>query len=201
MADAVHIPAIPAALEWHTAPQRWARTETGGLRIEAGARTDLFVDPLGSAESLNAPRLLAALPGDFQFSARVAVDFGETYDAGVLLLWVDYYSWAKLCFERSPDGDPMVVSVVTRGVSDDSNAFVVKDDHVWLRVSRLGRAYAFHASTDGTTWQFVRYFSLGDHGKAQIGLEAQSPMGPGCRVTFESLAYTPKRLAELRDGS
>ena len=41
---------------------------------------------------------------DFRLSARVTVDFRATFDAGVLLLWLDEAHWAKLCFEYTPDG-------------------------------------------------------------------------------------------------
>ncbi len=110
--------------------------------------------------------------------------------------------WAKLCFEQSPAGDPMVVSVVTRGTSDDANAFVVDGSEVWLRVSRLGPAYAFHASTDGTSWRMVRLFSLGAPvGDDHVGFEAQSPMGEGCAVRFDHIRFVPERLADIRDGS
>ncbi|WP_208867453.1 DUF1349 domain-containing protein [Streptomyces himastatinicus] len=34
--------------------------------------------------------------GDFQLSARVSVGFSSTFDAGVLLLWIDERHWAKL---------------------------------------------------------------------------------------------------------
>jgi hypothetical protein len=81
-----------------------------------------------NAESmLNAATLLGGPPdGDFQFSARVTVGFESAFDAGVLLLWLDERRWAKLCFEFSPAGEPMIVSVVCRGVSDDANAFVCR---------------------------------------------------------------------------
>ena len=88
------------------------------LSLTAGAGTDLFVDPQGGPPVLNAPRVLARPAGDFQLSARVTVDFAATFDAGVLVLYEHGGAWAKLCFERSPLGEPMVVSVVTRGVSD-----------------------------------------------------------------------------------
>ena len=29
-----------------------------------------------------------------------------------------------------------------------------------VRIARIGKAYAFHASTDGGTWSFVRHFAL-----------------------------------------
>ena len=29
-----------------------------------------------------------------------------------------------------------------------------------MRIARLGQAFAFHASTDGQYWQFIRHFAL-----------------------------------------
>jgi len=87
-----------------------------------------------------APRLLGPVEGGFQLSARVRCTFAGTFDARALLLWADERCWAKLAFEISPQGEPMVVSVVTDRLSDDANAFVVQDGGVWLRVSRLARA-------------------------------------------------------------
>ena len=176
----------------------WRRDgDSSPLVATAPAHTDLYVNPGGEdsadAESLlNAATLLGTPPaGDFQLSARVSVDFQTQYDAGVLLLWLDEQHWAKFCFEFSPAAQPMVVSVVTREFSDDANAFVVPDRSVWLRVSRVDRVYAYHASTDATTWQLVRVFSLGggvaDH---QIGFEVQSPTGDGCTVTFDDIRFT-----------
>ena len=182
--------------------------ETGTITALAAPRTDIFIDPArgttpGAESTLNAATLLGAAPdGDYQLSARVSVDFAATYDAGVLLVWVDERRWAKLCFEFSPAGEPMIVSVVCRGVADDANACVVAQRWVWLRVSRIDQAYAYHASVDGRTWQLIRYFSLDDGaGSARIGFEAQSPTGEGCRVSFDEIRFVSTRLAELRNGS
>ncbi|TXS51691.1 DUF1349 domain-containing protein, partial [Streptomyces sp. t39] len=79
----------------------------------------------------------------------------------------------------SPDL-PTVCTVVTRGHSDDANSFTVEGESVWLRVSRTGNAFAFHASTDGERWTFVRIFALGDEESARaalVGFMAQSPVG------------------------
>jgi regulation of enolase protein 1 (concanavalin A-like superfamily) len=181
---------------------------TGAVTAAAPAHTDLYINPggadAGDAETMLTAATLLGLPpgGDFQFSARVSVDFRAQYDAGVLLLWADEKHWGKFCFEFSPASAPMVVSVVTRGVSDDANAFTVEGHVIWLRVSRIDRAYAYHASLDGTTWQLVRVFHLGDDlAGHRIGFEAQSPTGDGCTVTFDQVSFTSDRLAELRDGS
>jgi uncharacterized protein len=181
---------------------------TGAVIAIAPAHTDLYVNPggadSGDAESmLNAATLLGTPPpGDFQFSARVTVDFTAQYDAGVLLLWIDERHWAKFCFEFSPASEPMVVSVVTCDFSDDANAFVLPDRVVWLRVSRVGRVYAFHASTDEQSWSLIRVFTLGEAlDTHMIGFEAQSPTGDGCQVTFDRIRFISARLADLRDGS
>ncbi|MGA7146902.1 MAG: DUF1349 domain-containing protein [Microbacterium sp.] len=169
----------------------------------ATPRSDLFADPAGDgAAQLNAVTLLGEPPaGDFTLEARVRMRFRDTFDAGVLLVWVDEHHWAKLCFEYSPDREPMVVSVVTRGVSDDANGFVVSGEEVWLRVSRIGRALAFHASTDGSRWVFVRNFSIPGAEAARVGFEVQSPMGEGCDAEFTGIAFEQRTLADLRDGS
>ena len=182
--------------------------QRGAVVAEALPHTDFYVNP-GGADSADAESLLNAAtllgtppPGDFQLSCRVQVDFDSQFDAGVLLLWFDEQNWAKFCFEYSPASQPMVVSVVTRGVSDDANAFVVAEPVIWLRVSRVGAVYAYHASTDAQDWQLIRVFSLGqDPTGHQIGFEAQSPTGEGCRVIFDQLRFSRERLTDLRDGS
>jgi uncharacterized protein len=208
MSDALPVP----ELTFPTTPSHpdvWRYDEQNAAVIASAlAHSDFYVNPAGEgstdAESLgNAATLLGDPPeGDFRFSARVTVDFRSQYDAGVLMLWADDRRWAKFCFEYSPASEPMVVSVVTRGVSDDANAFVVTGRSVWLRISRVDHVYAYHASTDGTTWQLVRVFSLGDTvTDHRVGFEAQSPTGDGCTATFDHIRFTRDRLEDLRDGS
>ena len=174
------------------------------LTIAAGGTSDHFVDPGTSRAMLNAPRVLGAIPGggDFQLSALVRVEFEATFDAGVLLLWADDLTWAKVCLQYSPAGDARVVSVVTRGLSDDANAMTVDGDEAWLRVSRHGASYAFHASTDGHRWDLVRHFALpADPAAVRAGFSAQSPRGAGCVSHFSQVRFQRAPLANLRDGT
>ncbi|WP_255954732.1 DUF1349 domain-containing protein [Streptomyces odontomachi] len=208
MTSAWTVPGLPFALS-PSSDEAWTVEEaTATVKAAAAARSDIFIDPgagtqLNAESMLNAATLLGVPPdGDFQFSARVTVEFASTYDAGVLLLWVDDRRWGKLCFEYSPDGEPMIVSVVARGVADDANAFVVDGRTVWLRVSRIDHAFAYHASLDGRTWRLIRFFTIDDMSRpVSIGFEAQSPTGDGCLVTFDDIHFTGERLRELRDGS
>jgi regulation of enolase protein 1 (concanavalin A-like superfamily) len=201
----VNLPSLPFALDWEddVEPPSWRVTETG-LEATAAAKTDWYVyapDPTSWAPT-NGARLLGPAPeGDWQFSARVTVGFNGTYDAGTLFLLADETNWSKLCFEYSPDGKAMVVSVVTRGVSDDANAWIVEGNEVWLRVSRLGQGFAFHASGDGRRWEFVRSFGFGVEGPVKAGFGVQAPEGDGCTVTWDHIDFNQETLQDLRNGS
>jgi len=208
MTIAWNVPGLPFTLS-PSSEAVWTIAEAPAtVTASAAPHSDIFIDPGADAElnaesMLNAATLLGVPPdGDFQFSARVTVEFASTYDAGVLLVWINDRHWGKLCLELSPDGEPMIVSVVTRGVSDDANAFVVDGRTAWLRVSRIDHAFAYHASLDGRTWRMIRFFTIdGNSTSDAIGFEAQSPTGDGCVVTFDNIRFTRERLGNLRDGS
>ena len=210
MTNALTPPSLPFALSPSPGGAWRLDGGPGAVSVMAAAHTDIFLDPGGSttlnAESLlNAATLLGVPPkGDFALSARVSVDFAATFDAGVLLLWVDERHWAKLCFEFSPAGEAMVVSVVTRGVSDDANAFVVTGRSVWLRVSRIDHSYAFpclhRRERRGRVTPLLRHWVRRVRA-TRMGLRPRSPTGNGCGVTFDEIRFTRERLAYLRDGS
>ena len=201
----MNLPELPFALQPHGPDGGWAYGN-GVLTGRAGARQDRFVPPGGDSlePASDAPRLLGTAPaGDFRLTARVRVGFDAAFDAGVLYLHAGDRDWAKLCLELSPER-PTICTVVTRGHSDDVNSYVVDGDSHWLRLSRTGRAFAFHASADGEKWTFVRVFTLGtpeQAATASVGFLAQSPTGEGCEVTFDRIAFRPEGLADLRDGS
>lgn len=175
-----------------------------GVRLTAGPRADLFLDPQGAKDAPDAERFVALVAGNFQLSAHTTVDFKSTFDSGVLIGYVDESTWFKLCAELDPAGTARVVSVVTRqGASDDSNSWPMSGPGVYLRIARLGRAFAMHASDDGASWSMVRYFSLGipDDQPIKLGILAQSPTGEGATVRFENVQFCTNLLTGVRDGS
>lgn len=191
------------ALSWTNGPGA-ASLDGHVLELTAAPGVDWSNDSLGGPHQHAATALVFTAPADdFVLSARVEVP-GErtTFDAGVLALWSDEDHWAKLCFEYSPQGQPMVVSVVTDRFSDDVNSAPVDDAHVYLRVARVGPAFAFHASTDGIHWDFVRLFRLPE-GSAplRVGFLSQAPMGEACVARFDEISFAERRLRDLRDGS
>jgi uncharacterized protein len=195
------LPALPAACEWLNGPADWKTWGDDGLAVSSGGKTDWFIDPAGGSVAFNAPAALFTPPDErCLLSARVSVSFASAFDAGVLLAAAREDLWAKICFEYSPQGRPMVVSVVTRGASDDCNSTLVEGGEVYLRVAVMRRALAFHYSLDGRYWNLVRYFSLGAVSGLRMGFLSQSPTGDGCSATFTGIRYAAGELKDIRNG-
>ena len=183
-----------------------ATLEADVLTMQAALKTDWFNDPAGSERVANAPALMCGVSGDFQLEATINVDFAATFDAGVLFVHQTADDWAKLCFERDPTGQPMIVTVVTRGVSDDSNEPVVRGNTVRVRISRFGTVLAFHYARnalDGTTsWALSRLFALRSPAlPMRVGFLTQSPTGNGCTARFSDVVFATTTLLDPRDGS
>jgi regulation of enolase protein 1 (concanavalin A-like superfamily) len=197
----VPIATLPGVLEWRRPPHAWQVGPADTLTITAGPTTDWFTDPAGTAVTDTAPRALFVPPdAEFRLSAKVRVAGAAAFDAGVLVVEAQHDLWAKLCLEWSPQGHPTIVTVVTRGVSDDCNGATLDAPEVYLRVARQGATFAFHYSHDGRWWQLVRYFTLGPLARVQLGLSAQSPTGSQCTAVFSEIEYQPAGLEDLRGG-
>jgi regulation of enolase protein 1 (concanavalin A-like superfamily) len=199
--DEFQLGSVPAPLRWQNSPVEWSVKGEDGLAILSAARTDLFIDPEAGTARASAPvAVFAPLDEAFILSARVEVHFVSTYDAAVLQMLVREDLWAKLCFEYSPQKEPMIVSVVTRGVSDDCNAAALQSSSVYLRIAQAARSTAFHFSADGRTWRLVRYFALGSSEGLRVGFSSQSPTGAGCSASFAEIRYVRGKLADIRGG-
>lgn len=189
-------------LEWVNGQASAETPKTGVLRVTAAAGADWTNDAFGGPQQ-HAASLLGFVPiGDFSISARARVlTERTTFDAAVLAIWGDADHWAKLCFENSPQGQVMVVSVVTNTYSDDCNSTVVVDDSVYLRIVRSGSGWAFHSSADGQNWAFVRVFHLDYEGPVHVGFLSQAPMGAECVAEFDHITYSDTVPVDFRDGS
>jgi regulation of enolase protein 1 (concanavalin A-like superfamily) len=174
------------------------------LTLTADAGADMFLDPAGSAGTSDAERFVSPVKGDFRLSAFVSPVFVSDFDSGVLIGYLDPLNWFKICAELDPSGTTRVVSVVTRGgKSDDCDSWPIDRAGTYLRISRLGPAFALHASVDGERWNMVRYFAMGDPApeSVKIGFAAQSPSGEGTTATFSHISFDTKTLTQVRDGS
>ena len=187
-------------LAWTNAPAHWEPLPGGGLRIHAPAQTDYFQNPNGERGSASAPYLWLPVEGDFVAQAHVKPTFASTYDAGALMVRHDATHWAKLCYESTDLGTHAAVSVVTNGLSDDANGADLDAERLWLQIVRQGDLLGLHYSLDGASWRMVRYCALPLLPQVQVGLVAQSPVGPGTSVEFYSFTVEPRRVANMRAG-
>lgn len=188
-------------LHWTGEPGR-ATFDGETLELLASTGSDLINDATGGPAQQGATALVFDAPDRFSLAARVAVvPPRTTFDAGALALWADLDHWAKLCFEFSPQGRAMVVSVVTNGYSDDVNSTLVLGEAVWLRIARVGPAWVFHSSADGEQWDFVRLFRLQTELPIQAGFLAQAPLGDRCDARFDRITLSADVPLDLRDGS
>jgi hypothetical protein len=111
----------------------------------------------------------------------------------------DHQHWVKFALEYSPQGRAVVVSVITRGESDESLSRVACDTSLYLRISRLGHTVALHSSLDGQWWDLERYCRF-DVDHVDVGFESQSPMGKGATARFQSISFTTAGIDDSRSG-
>ncbi len=185
-------------LRWLHEPPTWAFT-AGGLEIVPEAKTDFFRPSVGVAAD-NACLLYTMVRGDFTALADGRAELLGFGDAAALTVRSSPERWAKICIERSPHGEVSIVSVVTRGSSDDANNELLDRPAGSIRLTRKGSVFAFHYRIDTKAWRFVRTFDLPVPQEVMVGIHAQAPFVGGCRVTFTRFEIEPRAVQDLRSG-
>lgn len=185
---------------WDHEPARWELISGGGMRVTVPSTVDYFQDPAGVMQKDDAPYLWTEANGDFVAQAHIQPTFTSMYDAGALLARQDAKHWAKLCFEKTDLNTTAAVSVVTRETSDDANGVNLSMPDLWLQIARAGDVFGMHYALDGQNWFMVRLFRLELPQTIQVGLVAQSPVGPGTRIDWLSFSLETKTLQNIRAG-
>jgi len=194
----VSVPRLPGPLVLVNAPTYARVAADGALELGAAGRTNLFLAPDGQFARTNAPMALFEPAGDFVFSVRVEAALREVYDVAALVLFENEGSWAKLCYENSVEKEATVVSVVTRGLSDDCNSEPIGAGFVYFGIVRRGDEFAFHWSKDGTVWRMVRHFSLATKGPLKLGFAVHAVSADGLGARFSEIRYIAATLASVR---
>ena len=196
---AVSIQGLPGSAEWKNTAKA-LRIGGNGFSIEAGKSTDWYISPVDRKETATAPILLFNPASNFVLSTKVSVGFKTQWDAGALFVYADERNWAKFALEMAVYKKPTIVTVVTRGVSDDCNSWSVDGNSVWLKIARTGDAFGFYASRDGRDWEMIRAFTFGHMANVRVGFSAQSPVGAGAAATFSDVNYAERQVGDIFTG-
>ncbi|UCE94517.1 MAG: DUF1349 domain-containing protein [Flavobacteriaceae bacterium] len=187
-------------LNWMNKPENYVLNE-GNLSIEALKGTDFFIDPESREATSTAPFLFREMKGDFVAVLKLRPDFSSQWNAGAIFMMIDKSNWIKFAFENSDATGKSVVSVVTRGVSDDANGVILNDhDELWLKMIRKGDLFAMHWSLDGNEFKMCRLAAMKAAASVKIGLEAQSPVGEKAVHDFLYFGIEAKTVKNLRKG-
>lgn len=197
--DSMRIEAIPHQLKWENQPKEYA-IEKKTITIVAGEKTDMFRDPNVTYNTDNAPKLLFTAAPDFVLTASIEHSFSNKWDGGAIVLKQDSLNWVKFCFERDYTGARRVVSVVTKNISDDCNSIEVNANKVYYKVARANNVITLYYSLNGKKWFLVRHFQFDAANTLQVGFLAQSPTGKSCKVKFQNITYSEKKIKDPYAG-
>lgn len=194
-------PGSMQGLKWMNEPVTWA-TSGGGIIVRPRDYADFFVDPAGRHMKSDAPLLYLDVEGDFVARALVKPAFHSVWDSAVLMVHAGENSWGKLCFEWCDAGRGYkgIVSVVTKGTSDDANGQPLEAEEVWLQICRVGALFVMHWSLDGDNWSMARLFGLNCGDSVRVGIAAQCPGGSSVAHEFKFFSVESTTVGDMRKG-
>lgn len=193
--DSLRIRSIPFSLNWENKPLSYSLVNNG-VKIVAGAKTDMFRDPNVTYNTDNAPKLLFTPDSDFIFSTGIQHSFTSKWDGGAIVIIEDSLNWIKFCFEKDYTGTRRVVSVVTKDISDDCNSVAIAGNLVYYKVAKADNVITLYYSLDNKKWFLVRHLQFNNKKSLKIGLLAQSPTGKQCTVQFSNIRYQAMKISD-----
>ena len=187
-----------AQMEWMNQPESFQITD-GSLSVTVKEGTDFFNNPEDGSIAGTAPFLCREIPGDFVAKALVQPDFNAQWNALALMVYLDSLHWIKFAFENSDATGASIVTVVTKGTSDDANGVILNDQQqVWLAMVRKNNIYSMHWSVDGKDYKMARLTAMPTHDAARIGIEAQSPVGETATHLIHAFDIEERTVEDLR---
>jgi uncharacterized protein len=195
----ISISSIPHKLFWENTPKSYSVNQDQ-IIIEAGKETDMFRDPNVAYNTDNAPKLLFEADENFVLTASVEHAFANKWDGGAIVIKQDSLHWIKFCFEKDYTGAKRVVSVVTKGISDDCNSVEMNSTKVYYKIAKADNVITLYCSANGTGWFLVRHLQFDTNKGFKVGFLAQSPTGDRCQVTFSNINYSIKKIKDPYSG-
>ena len=193
--DGLSIISIPHKLYWENTPKSFS-VNGNDIVIVAGKETDMFRDPNVAYNTDNAPKLLFEADDNFVLTASIEHAFTNKWDGGAIVIKQDSLNWIKFCFEKDYTGARRVVSVVTKGISDDCNSVEMKTNIVFYKVAKADNVITLYCSTDGKKWYLIRHLQFDTHTGFKVGFLVQSPTGEFNEVKFSNISYQIKKIKD-----
>jgi len=198
-AQTISIPVIPYPLHWDIQPLHFT-AKGNTITIVAGKKTDMFRDPNVTYNTDNAPKILFKPADNFVLTASIEHSFTNKWDGGAIVLKSDSLNWIKFCFEKDYTGARRVVSVVTKGISDDCNSVEINSNKVFYKLAKADNVITLYYSTDGNKWFLIRHLQFDAKPEFEVGFLAQSPTGTSCTVTFSNILYVERKISDPYTG-
>lgn len=173
------------------------------LEMVSSVETDFFIEPgQPPYNKANAPLLLMTVDNTkpFTFSIKVSPKHLVKYDAGMVFLYVNDSEWLKFAFEVDERMIGRIVTVKTKGFSDDNNHDAISTKSVYLKISSDTKVVGFYYSLDAKTWQLVRVFKNEYPQNLKIGIGSQSPVGKGNKSVFSEFQFAETNVKDFRMG-
>ncbi len=185
------------SLTWMNEPSNL--TTEGALEVTVSEGTDFFNNPEDSSIVGTAPFLFTEIETDFIATALVEPDFSSQWNAESLMVYLDSLNWIKFAFENSDATGPGIVSVVTKGTSDDANGVALdRHEKIWLKIVRKNSIYALHWSSDGKNYFMTRLTEMPRMKRVKVGVEFQSPVGKTAKHRIHFFSVEDDRVENLR---
>lgn len=186
--------------KWMNAPESFSVADNS-IQVIADKGTDFFNNPEDLSITATAPLLYQDVNGDFVLNALVKPDFSSMWNAVSLMVFIDDANWIKFAFENSDATGKSIVTVVTKGVSDDANGAVLSElEQVWLKLIRKENIYSMLWSADGHQYKMARLTSMPVAETIKVGVEFQSPVGDPASHQLNYFSLTKTTVADLRKG-
>jgi regulation of enolase protein 1 (concanavalin A-like superfamily) len=198
-AQTISIPVIPYPLHWDIQPLHFT-AKGNTITIVAGKKTDMFRDPNVTYNTDNAPKILFKPADNFVLTASIEHSFTNKWDGGAIVLKSDSLNWIKFCFEKDYTGARRVVSVVTKGISDDCNSVEINSNKVFYKIAKADNVITLYYSIDGNKWLLIRHLQFDTKPEFEVGFLAQSPTGTSCTVTFSNILYVERKISDPYTG-
>lgn len=174
------------------------------LSFRCTEKRDIFSDPNGKLSNNTIPMLLRSVDNTKPFTLTAKVTPGFTkeglYNAANLMVFANDSLWQKLCFEQDERGHHRIVSVRTRGTSDDNNHQQLTSPTVYLRISSDTHTIASYYSLDKKEWQMVRLYENYYPANIWVGVASQCPTAGNCNSIFEEVNLQQKAVTDFRTG-